>query len=131
MPKLRAVLVVLLLVASCSSTYNITSKDGSKSAISGKLMNGAVSYSSGPGCTPTQPSPSNPAPTPPPALLVQKQVCDPNGGNCKMAMMQAEATAPACDTQIVNVHSTDLTNIFAWLFGGGLSTWALAAASGT
>lgn len=111
---------------------NVKSKDGNNT-MSGKMTNGSISYSEGPGCTPAQVSPGNAPPTPPPAIMVQKQVCDLGGGNCKMALMKAEdtATAPQCNTQVMTVHGTDITTIFAWLFGGGLSTWALAAASGT
>ena len=117
--KLALASALLTMVTSCSATYNITANDGTKSAVSGKLMNGAVSYSSGPGCTPTLPSPASPPPPlPTPSVMMQKQICDPNGGHCQMALMQAEATTPPCNTQIVNVHGNDLTDFFKWALGG-------------
>lgn len=121
-------LLLLGLLSACAASVSIKNPDGS--TVSGKMMNGSMSYSVGPACVAAQPNPITVAPTPSPAPVPMqvKRICD--GTNCVNVMAPSDVP-PQCVTQIATVRGDDITTYFSWLFGGGLATWALAAASGT
>lgn len=121
--KRKIALVLCVLLASCSTSYSIKGLDGS--TVTGSMVNGAASYSSGTACAPATPTPL----TPPPASAAQmtlKTICE--GTNCVHVMVQD--TAPVCETQVVNVRGNDISSYFGWLFAA-LGAAAVAVASGT
>jgi hypothetical protein len=125
------VLSGLLMLNGCMSV-SLKSPDGS-STISGSIMNGSVSYSSGEACTPAVPSPVTPIPvqSASPVVMTPRMICDANGGNCKPAMMAvADTQAPTCNTQVVNVRGTDISTYFGWTFAA-LAAAVVAVAAGS
>jgi len=109
---------LVLLFAGCSTSVSIKNADGS--TMSGRMINGSISYSTGAACTPAQPGSAAPLPpiTPPPPTV--KMMCQ--GTNC-IHVLAAEV--PDCRTQIATVKSTDITTYFAWAAGMAFSLWAL------
>jgi hypothetical protein len=104
------VLVVCFALAGCSTSVSIKGPDGS--TMSGRMINGSISYSTGAACTPAQPGAAAPLPpiTPPPPTV--KTMCE--GAHC-IHVLAAEV--PDCRTQIATVKGTDITTYFAWLLG--------------
>ena len=120
-------LILLTLFAGCSS-YSITAPDG-KSTVSGSMLNGSASYSSGAACTPAVPSPVTPIPQQPTTALVPRMVCDSTGKNCQAMLIQADTT-PQCFTQLAVVRGTDISSYFAWVFAA-LAASVVAVAAGS
>jgi len=121
--RIIAYALIALLVAGCT-TVDLKGPNGSE--MSSKYMgNGELGFRSGAACTPAVPSPASPipaaAPAPAPMMMTQRQVCDANGGNCHMMLMQerfgADAT-PQCDVEVATVRGTDTTTFFAMLLAG-------------
>jgi len=110
--------VLLFAIAGCSTSVSIKNADGS--TMSGRMMNGSISYSTGAACTPAQPGAAAPLPpiTPPPPTV--KMMCE--GAHC-IHVLAAEV--PDCRTQIATVKGTDITTYFAWAAGMAFSLWAL------
>lgn len=101
--------------------------------MSGSLMNGALSYSTGAACTPTVPSPVTPIPASPstPALVAPRMICDANGTNCKAVLQPVQdVTAPTCQTQLAVVRGTDISTYFGWTFAA-LAAAVVAVAAGS
>lgn len=90
--------------------------------MSGRMINGSMSYSTGSACTPAQPSPTVPPPPITPAPTVLRQICQ--GTQCVHMLMQSEAP-PACVTQVATVRGVDFSTYAAWALGTAFATWAL------
>lgn len=110
------ILPIVLAFALIGCT-NVTLKSGDNT-MSGSLLNGSMSLSSGDGCSPVEPNPQI-APPSLPASLRARRLCDANGANCQNALV-ADAV-PVCTTQIATVKSTDF---------GGYAQWGLAGLAG-
>lgn len=96
---------------------SVTLKSGDN-AMSGSLLNGSMSLSSGAGCSPVESNPQV-APPPLPAPFRARRLCDANGANCQSALVAD--TTPTCVTQVATVKSTDF---------GGYAQWGLAGLAG-
>lgn len=123
--RIGAILGVVALagLVGCSTSISLKNPDGTTMA--GSMMNGAISYSSGPGCKPAQPNPQTPIPAAPAAMHIQ-QVCQ--GSQC--LNFEVADAAPACNTQLAVVQGNDISSYFGWILAG-LGAAAVAVASGT
>jgi hypothetical protein len=111
-------------------TITMQGHDNQKTSIDGAALpwNGQLSLSEGTACAQVLPAPGSPLPPiPAPTPLMQHQVCDANGGNCRMMLMADPVTVtPTCYTQTVTTHGTDSTTWFTMGILGALAGAAMA-----
>lgn len=115
----RLACIALMTLVGCSTSVSLKNADGTTMA--GSMMNGSMSYSSGPGCKPATANSATPIPVQP---AVFKMVQTSPG------VFAAVPDTTSCVTQVATVQGNDITSYFSWIFAA-LGAAALAVASGT